>query len=102
MKHEEKLAEQYLKSKGFICKYEPDGNIPPDFLIDNTIAIEVRRLNQNSKNGENIEGLEDLQFRLRNKVKGLLSKIKSKKSTRSFLVSYFYMRPLHEENEFMD
>ncbi len=48
MDESERIAERYLKSAGFgEVKYEPDGNVPPDFLVDGRIAIEVRRLNQN-------------------------------------------------------
>ena len=47
MKQEEKWVEEYLTHRGFRdIVYEPDGNVPPDFLIDGKIAIEVRRLNQ--------------------------------------------------------
>ena len=42
--------------------WEPDGNVPPDFLIDSEIAIEARRLNQNFFNKEMSEGLEQLSF----------------------------------------
>ena len=50
MKREEKLAKDYLVSKNFkSIKFEPDGNIPPDFLVNNNIAIEVRRLNKHYK-----------------------------------------------------
>ncbi|MDH7914542.1 hypothetical protein [Winogradskyella sp. SYSU M77433] len=47
MNREEKNAETYFKSIGFEkIKFEPNGNRTPDFLINNQIAVEVRRLNQ--------------------------------------------------------
>jgi hypothetical protein len=47
MKRDEKKAREYLESLGFKqIIYEPDGNIPPDFLVESSIAIEVRCLNQ--------------------------------------------------------
>jgi hypothetical protein len=47
MKSEERIAENYLTSLGFEnVVFEPDGNIPPDFFVDDRIAVEVRRLNQ--------------------------------------------------------
>ena len=47
----EKIAQVWLKSTyptGHIVP-EPDGKYPPDFLLDGTIAIEVRRFDQNRK-----------------------------------------------------
>jgi len=44
----ETQARRYLEHLG--CKdivYEPDGNVPPDFVVDGRIGVEVRRLNQN-------------------------------------------------------
>ena len=50
MKREEKIANDYFISVGFNkILYEPDGNIPPDFLLNDSIAVEVRRLNQHLK-----------------------------------------------------
>ena len=31
--------------------HEPDGNVPPDFLVDGRIAVEVRRLNEHPLDG---------------------------------------------------
>ena len=46
----EQLVESYLHSLGYSeIAYEPDGNVPPDFLVNRHIAVEVRRLNQNVK-----------------------------------------------------
>ncbi len=58
-------ALKFLKSQNF-CKiqYEPNGNVPPDFLIDDEIAVEVRRLNQNYFIDESAEGLESVSKRL--------------------------------------
>lgn len=42
-------AREFLEHSGFAPNdivFEPDGNVPPDFLVENRIAIEVRRLNQ--------------------------------------------------------
>jgi hypothetical protein len=41
MNDSEKLVFEYLKSRGFDkVVYEPDGKVPPDFLIDGRIAVE--------------------------------------------------------------
>lgn len=43
-------ARQYLQTLPHTkLEYEPLGNVTPDFLIDDTIAVEVRRLNRNYK-----------------------------------------------------
>ena len=43
-------AKQYLQTLPHTkLEYEPLGNVMPDFLIDDTIAVEVRRLNRNYK-----------------------------------------------------
>src|SRR2546426_401166 len=40
--------------------YEPDGNVPPDFLVNGRIAVEVRRLNENVETDEGHRGLEEI------------------------------------------
>ena len=58
----EALVETYLKGLGQIdVHYELDGNVPPDFLVDGRIAVEVRRLNQNHDGGSGSgpRGLEE-------------------------------------------
>jgi hypothetical protein len=47
MKPEEISTNKYLKNLyGGNVVFEPDGNIPPDFLVNSVYAVEVRRLNQ--------------------------------------------------------
>jgi hypothetical protein len=47
MKFEEKIAKEYFEFKEYDkVIFEPIGNTPPDFLINNSIAVEVRRLNK--------------------------------------------------------
>jgi hypothetical protein len=59
MDQSEKVAYQYLSSCGFRdIVYEPDGNIPPDFLVNDSVAVEVRRLNQNEQTPAGPRGLE--------------------------------------------
>ena len=51
----------YLSHQGFKeVVYEPDGNVPPDFLLDGRIAVEVRRLNQNEQTVSGPHGLEEV------------------------------------------
>jgi hypothetical protein len=77
-----------------ISWYEPDGNVPPDFLIDGSIAVEVRRLNQHEDNSSEPRGLETLEFQLRAQVEGLLDKLGPPTLGASWFVSYLFSRPL--------
>lgn len=96
MKKDEKLALQYLESLGFEnILHEPDGNIPPDFLIDNKVALEVRRLNQNFESGDRNSGLENIQFPLMHKIQNLLSNIKASTFEKSYFILYTFRRPLN-------
>lgn len=40
----EKHVAEFLRRRGHTFSHEPDGNIPPDFLVDDRIAVEVQRL----------------------------------------------------------
>jgi hypothetical protein len=52
MNREEKVAKTYLEKLGLgEVLFEPNGNVPPDFLINGRIAVEVRRLNQHYMKG---------------------------------------------------
>lgn len=60
MNLDEEIARQHLEHLGFRnVVHEPDGNIPPDYLVDGKIAVEVRRLNQHIKTGNRSIGLEE-------------------------------------------
>ncbi len=94
MDKDEKIAYEYLNSKGFKdIKYEPDGNRPPDFLADNKYAIEVRRLNQNILINEGYEGLEETEIPLYQKVQKVLSSF-GKSTNGSWFVWYRFSRPI--------
>lgn len=94
----EKLSEAFLRSLGFkAVEYEPDGNIPPDFLCDSRVAVEVRRLNHHHESaGERPEALDKKGIALWDAVKRTLQDIGPPTSGRSWLVSYSVKRPLHE------
>jgi hypothetical protein len=47
----EKHVAEFLRRRGHTFKHEPDGRIPPDFLVDDRIAVEVQRLIQESGTG---------------------------------------------------
>jgi hypothetical protein len=91
----ETLAKEYLCHLGFQdIIYEPDGNIPPDFLVDNTIAVEVRQLNQNEITDSEYHGLEEIAIPLSMSVKKLLASLGAAGSRHSWFVCYTFKRPL--------
>lgn len=59
-------ARRFLQAQGYTnILQEPDGNVPPDLLVDSTIAVEVRRLNRNHKfEGGEYEGLQECRNQL--------------------------------------
>ena len=91
----EKLVADYLAHRGYTnIIYEPDGNIPPDFLVDGTIAIEVRRLNQNHLNGTDAEGLEEVSIPLGNRIKKLINSLGAPTEAESWFVFFRFKRPV--------
>lgn len=64
MDKDESRAKLWLQSQGYTdIKYVENTNCqPPDFIIDNSIAVEVRRLNQ--MYGDKNEGLENIELPL--------------------------------------
>jgi len=91
----EEHAKKYLEHLGFkTVKYEPDGKVPPDFLLDGRIAVEVRRLNQNEVTGSGFRGLEETAIPLQMKIRKLLASFGPPTSATSWFVSYSFGRPL--------
>jgi adenylate kinase family enzyme len=90
--YDEKITWSYLADSKFNnLEIEPNGNIPPDFSIDNKIGIEVRRLNKHF-NGEPLEKIEFGEVR---KIENYILKHKSnKKSEITHPVFISYSRPL--------
>ena len=96
MKDSDKFAYEYLLHRGFASiVYEPDGNVPPDFLVDGSIAIEARRLNQNEESEERYRGLEEVWKPLNNLVeKAVAFTIDQPPIGESWFVVYAFRRPL--------
>jgi hypothetical protein len=91
----EKIVKQNLILRGFKkIEYEPDGNIPPDFVVNDSIAIEVRRLNQNHHDGTRMKGLEETAYPLWQKIGNVVVELGSPVKTESWFVSYRFNRPL--------
>jgi len=94
----EALVKVYLESVGFAqIQYEPDGNVPPDFLADGRVAVEVRRLNQNHDDGtgRGPRGLEEVAIPLWNRVRDYLITLgPAPASGQSWFVFYRFGRPI--------
>jgi hypothetical protein len=96
MDKSEKLAREYLSSVGFQdIVYEPDGNIPPDFLVNGKIAVEVRRLNQNERTATGIRGLEETAKPLKKVMVEVLESMGPPTDV-SWFVSFSFSRPLRK------
>jgi hypothetical protein len=92
---EEQLVLDCLVNQGYTdLKYEPDGNIPPDILLNGSIAIEVRRLNQNIPKDDGFEGLEQLEYSVHGLLRSIMDKFPSEPEIQSAFVGYHFKRPL--------
>lgn len=99
MKREEKIAETYFKSIGFTnIEFEPKGNRTPDFVIQNEIAIEVRRLNQYHDE----KPIEKVQYNLIPKIVNQLESFKNGKNDKSAFVGIRYSRPIKINNKILE
>jgi hypothetical protein len=91
----EKLVLDHLSHRGYTnVVYEPDGNIPPDFLVDAVIAIEVRRLNQNHYDGTDTKGLEEVAIPLWKNFAKLVVGLGPPLNGESWFVYFRFTRPV--------
>jgi hypothetical protein len=95
MKPSEALARQYLLGLNLgPIVFEPDGQIPPDFVIGGRIAVEVRRLNQHHDTPDGPKGLESLEAALARFVEVLLPRFGPAPGGQGWWVSFSFRRPL--------
>lgn len=91
----EKTAFEYLQTLGFSqIQYEPDGKVPPDFLCDGRVAVEVRRLNQSFVRNGVRRGLEEDEIRLFHRIDNLLASFGRANGQRSWFIFYKFSRPV--------
>jgi hypothetical protein len=92
----EAISKAFLKRIGFAnVVHEPDGNVPPDFLCDGRVAVEVRRLLQlDSRVTGRPKGLLEDSFPLQARIQNLLSSIGPSVGGRSWYVLYQFRRPI--------
>lgn len=94
MDRSEAVVQELLANMGFSnIVYEPDGNIPPDFVVDGEIAVEVRRLNQNFDDGSGLRGLEEVAAPLWQKMEHLVESI-GETDGNSWFVFFRFRRPV--------
>lgn len=98
MNHEEQITLKYLQALyGENVLPVPKHEDPPDILINSTIAVEVRRLNQHFFNKGEPEGLENLSFALERALKEVLISFINIYDKTSYWVYIEYQRPLKSD-----
>jgi hypothetical protein len=87
----EQAAQDFLThlQRGSVV-YEPDGNIPPDFAVGGTIAVEVRRLNQHHAG----VGLEVVDIPLLQSLRKLVADLGPPVHGHTWGIFYRFSRPL--------
>ena len=101
MDDSERIAREYLRSLNLgKIVYEPDGNVPPDFVVDGRIAVEVRRLNQQKDlpSGD-IEALDNLAIPFTKRIERYLSQLGPSLDGESWFVYVTFSRPLEPLRE---
>ena len=98
MKFEEKIAKEYFKFKEYKkIEFEPIGNTPPDFLINDSIAVEVRRLNKFHSG----KPLEKIEYNVIPKIEKFIQLFKLNENfENTIIVSLYYSRPI-KFNEYL-
>jgi len=94
MDRAENIAYQYLMGLFSDVVHEPDGSVPPDFLVDGALAVEVRRLNQNYSRGTATKGLENDYVRLEMALRGVLKTFDRATEDQAYWVCFSLQRPL--------
>jgi hypothetical protein len=97
--HSEQLAEKYLLSLGRgPVVFEPDGNVTPDFSLNDNIGIEVRQLNQNFQQSDgSMKGLEEVANPLTQRMEALLLTLGESVNGESWYVHMEFCRPLGDQ-----
>ena len=96
MNESEMRAAAFLAHEGHKdIVHHPDGqHLPPDFLVDQRIAVEVRRLNQNYVGKRRIEGLEEEAIRLRDRIRKLALSFGPPTQGASWFLTLDFRRPV--------
>lgn len=96
----EQCVERFLKWKGYTnVVFEPDGNIPPDFLINGKVAVEVRRLIQYESTTGVPKSVSESSIPLDKNLKKLLSDLGPPTKQQSWFVYVRFSRPVESWNK---
>lgn len=91
----ERLINDFLGHRGYKdIKYEPDGNIPPDFLVDGHIAVEVRRLHKQHEAVTGPESLEQVAIPLWRGIEKLAHSFGPPRNGESWFIWHRVVRPV--------
>ena len=90
----ELLAQEHLQKRFEKTIFEPDGNVAPDFLVNDIIAVEVRRLNQNENTTGEMRGLEESSIPLSKGIEKILEKFNDSETDHSWFVGFKFFRPI--------
>lgn len=96
------MNDDEIRVKNFLqeCGYHdvtcwPDGpNAPPDFLIGGSIAIEVRRLNQNHVTNVGTRGLGEVSKQLIDSIEKIALSLRPPNHGRSWFIFVDFRRPV--------
>jgi hypothetical protein len=107
MDDSETEAQAYLTHLGFKkIIYEPEGKSrPPDFLVDQRIAVEVRRLNQHEVRSQaetRSPGLEEVAIPVWEHIQSLLPSLGPPKAGLSWYIHISYSRPVPKRRALED
>lgn len=94
MNQSEKKALQYLSTISLDIIHEPDGKVPPDFLVGHQLAVEVRTLNENLFSTGHPHGLEQDEMALRGALGDALREFDEPREVESYWVCVEFSRPL--------
>jgi len=95
MNREEQIVFEHLKKlHGENVVFEPERNSTPDFAVNSSVAVEVRRLNQHFFESKKPEGLENLSFPLLDAFTEVLESLNYLYEGKSYFVFIDYKRPL--------
>ena len=98
MDRSETIAKKYLESLSFKdVIFEPDGNIPPDFLCDQKVAVEVRRLNQHKETPSGkFKGLDETSIPFLHRLQNELKNYGPSLDSISWFVLFKFSRPIEK------
>ena len=92
---DELRAKRYLQQLNFThVIYEPLGNVTPDFLLDKRVAVEVRRLNRNYINADQLLHVENTEILIVKKIKKIICAYQDNAYTNSASVSLQFIKTL--------